>query len=269
MNSVLHVLRIELAPAAETLDRVGRDLVELLRAAPDPGVSVPGLEWTLGELAAHLSARTAAFVGYLDGSLMPEGEIAEMAELNRREIDQSRDVPFETHVELISASVAAFVETTKGRLGTDPYPWHSSLVLDVATGTGLALAELLVHGHDAARAIGRPWRIDAEDARTAIKVSLVLAPHYLDRQAARGKRVTFRLSVRGLAPVRLQIADETLEVLPPGRPADAVIAARPAPMLLVSFGRLSRWRAALTGGVFAWGRKPWRALMFDRYFRSP
>ncbi|HSJ50669.1 MAG TPA: maleylpyruvate isomerase N-terminal domain-containing protein [Actinomycetota bacterium] len=269
MVSALPLLRIDLAPAAEALGRVGRRLVEALRAVRDPMVPVPGLDWTLGELTAHLAARTAAFAGYLDGSVTPEGEIADLASLNARQIEESREVPFETQVELVAASVAAFVETTKGRLGGDPYPWHSSLVLDVATGTGIALAELLVHGHDVGRATRRPWPIDADDARTALKASIVLAPQYLDRSAARGKEVTFRLSVRGLAPVRLRIADDALEVLPPGTPADATILARPVPLLLVSFGRLSRWRAFASGGVLPWGRKPWLAATFDRYFRSP
>jgi hypothetical protein len=267
--ATLAELRIELAPAAEALGRVGRRLVEALRSAPDPGVPVPGLEWTLGELTAHLAARTAAFVGYLGGAVEPESDLEDQAALNQRQIEEARGVPFETNVELVSASVAAFVETTKGRLGTDRYPWLSNEDIDVATGTGLALAELLVHGHDVGRALRRPWPIGAEDARTALKASLVLAPRYLDREAVRGRRVTVRLAVRGLDPVRLRIEDQRLTILPPGPEAEATIRSRPAPFLLTSFGRISSWRAAATLKVVATGRRPWAAITFTRAFRSP
>lgn len=269
MLTTLPQLRIELAPAAEALKRVGRRLADSLRSAPDPGVPVPGLTWTLGELAAHLAARSAAFAGYLDGTVEPETDIGRMAELNQRQIDESREVPFETHVELMAASVAAFVETTKGRLGTDPYPWHSSLLIDVATGTGLALAELLVHGHDVARALRRPWPISAEDARTALKASIALSPRYLDREAVRGRRLSCRLAIRGVDPLVLRIENEELTALPADASADCTVRARPAPFLLVSFGRVSPWRAASTLQVVATGRRPWRALSFMRAFLPP
>jgi uncharacterized protein (TIGR03083 family) len=262
-------LRIELAPAADALADAGRRLVELLRQVPDPSAPGEGLRWTLGELTAHLAARTERFAGYLAGTADPQGAIADIGTHNDRQIRELRDVPFATHVELVSASLAAFVETTKGRLGTDPYPWYSGLTLDVATGTGIALAEVLVHGYDVARSIGRPWRISPEDARTIVRASLVLAPHYVDPEATKDAHVVYRLLVRGGPRVRVRIDDGTASVEGGDGPADCTIRAEPVAFVLVSFGRMSRWRAAMRGRLLATGRKPWKGIAFSRSFLRP
>jgi hypothetical protein len=47
---------------------------------------VKGLDWSVGELASHLGARTELFAGYLSGTAMPEGGIADIAKHNQRQI---------------------------------------------------------------------------------------------------------------------------------------------------------------------------------------
>ncbi len=262
-------LRIELAPAAESLADAGRRLVALLREVPDPSAPARGLEWSLGALTAHLGARTELFAGYLSGTATPEGDIADIAAHNERQIRALRDVPFDTHVELIAASIAAFVERTKGRLASDPYPWYSGLTLDVATGTGIALAEVLVHGYDVARSIGRPWPISREDARTIARASIILAPHYVNPKTTRGGRITYRVLVRGGPRVRLVIGDGRAELEAAEGPADCTIRAEPVAFVLVSYGRMSRWRAIARGRLLAGGRRPWKALRFSRSFLRP
>jgi uncharacterized protein (TIGR03083 family) len=269
MTALEEELRIELGPAADALAVAGRRLVELLRAVPDPSAPVEGLRWTLGELTTHLAARTELFAGYLAGTAEPEGAISDIAAHSERQIRELSDVPYDTHVELIAASLAAFVETTKGRLGTDPYPWYSGLTLDVALGTGLALAEILVHGYDVARSIGQRWRISAEDARTIIRASLVLAPHYVDPQTTEGTHVAYRLLVRGGPRVRVRIDDGSASIEDADGSADCTIRAEPRTFVLVSFGRMSRWRATVRGRLLATGRRPWKALAFPRSFLPP
>jgi uncharacterized protein (TIGR03083 family) len=269
MTALDEELRIDLGPAADALGVAGRRLVDLLRAVPDPSAPVEGLRWTIGELTTHLAARTELFAGYLAGTAQPEGAITEIADHNERQIRELADVPFDTHVELIAASVSAFVETTKGRLGTDPYPWYSGLVVDVATGTGLALAEVLVHGHDVARSIGQRWRLSPDDARTIARASLVLAPYYVDPTVTRGRHVTHRLLVRGGPRVRVRIDDGTAVLEEADGPADCTIRAEPVAFVLLSFGRTSRWRAAARGRLLATGRRPWKALAFSRSFLPP
>ena len=262
-------LRIALGPAAEAVNRAGRRLVELIASADDPATPVQGLAWTLQELAAHLAARTERFSATLSGDAMPDDALADMAAENEREILARSDRPLEDHVDAFHSNVASFVGTTKGKLAADPFPWYPGVTVDVATGTGLLLAELLVHGFDVARTLDRRWTIGEADARTVVRASAIVAPHYVDAEAARGVCSTYRFRVRGGPTFRIRIEDGTASTLPSDGEADCTIRARPAALVLVSYGRLGPWRAALTGKLLASGRRPWRAATFDRMFRSP
>jgi putative sterol carrier protein len=51
--------------------------------------------------------------------------------------------------------------------------------------------------------------------------------------------------------------------------ADCTLRADPEAMLLVGYGRMGKWRAAATGKLLVGGRRPWRALAFDRSFLRP
>lgn len=269
--SLTHVpdLRVQLGPAAEAVDRAGRRVADRLATVEDTGETVRGLAWTLGELAAHLAARTERFAAYLTGTGVPEGEISDIAAENQRGIAARSERTLADNVEQLRSNVMAFVASTRGKLGADPMPWYSGLTLDVATGTGILLAELLVHGFDVARTLGRRWPIAAEDARTIIRASVMLAPYYVDPAATRGTRTTYRVAVRGGPGFRIHIADGTATVEPSEGDADCTIRADPVALVLVSYGRIGRWRPILSGKLLATGRRPWRALSFDRSFLSP
>ncbi|MGA9161403.1 MAG: maleylpyruvate isomerase family mycothiol-dependent enzyme [Actinomycetota bacterium] len=262
-------LRIDLAPAAEAIDRAGRRVTELLTHVEDPHRPVRGLEWTLGDLAAHLSARTERFAAYLSGVATPQGEVAGIAAENQQDLRARRERPFGDHVDQVRSNVASFVATTRGKLGADPFPWYSAITLDVATASGLLLGELTVHGYDAARTLGHPWPIAATDARTIIRAAAALAPWYVDEDATRGGRTTFRIAARGGPVFRVRIDDGTATVEPADGDADCTIHADPAALVLLSYRRITRWQAAGRGKLVATGRRPWRALRFERSFRSP
>lgn len=262
-------LRVELAPAAESVARAGRRLGDLLSAIPDPDRLVHGLDWTLAELVAHLAARSGAFAAYLSGAKEPEGEIGDVAKENQVRLEARGDRMLGENVGDLRSNVASFVTATRGKLGADPFPWYSGITLDVATATGLLLGELLVHGHDAARTLGRRWRIPAQDARTVVRAATVLAPRYVDPVATLGVRTTYRLALRGGPAFRVRIADGTAAVEPSHGDADCTIRIDPAALMLISYGRSSIWRAAATGKVLVTGRRPWRALGFARSFVRP
>ncbi len=262
-------LRIDLAPTAEAIGRVGRRLADLLAASEHPDRAVRGLEWTLGELTAHLAARTARFAGYLAGSASADGEVSGIGAENQADIRERRGAAFADLVAELRANVDAFVGTTRGRLGSDPFEWYSGITLDVATASGLLLAELVVHGFDAARTLDSPWPIAAEDARTILRAAAVLAPWYVDKEQTKDDRTTYRVSVRGGPAFRVRVDHGTASIEPTDGPADCTIHADPATLVLVVYGRVGRLRAGVRGKVVATGRRPWRALRFDRSFLSP
>ena len=262
-------LRIDLAPVAEAVGRVGRRLVDMLSEVGEPGRPVKGLEWTLLELAAHLAARSGRFAAYLAGTAVPQGEVSGATAENLADIRDRRDVAFTDLVEELRTNLDAFVGTTRGKLGSDPVPWYSGIVLDVAAVSGLLLGELVVHGFDAARTLDRPWPIASEHARTIVRAAATLAPWYVDPERTRGEHVTYRLSVRGGPAFRIRVDDGTASVEPAEGPADCTIRADPATLVLLVYGRIGRTRAAVRGKLLVTGRRAWRALRFERSFLAP
>lgn len=269
MHHVPSELWIELAPAVDAVRAAGRELAELLRGIDEPGRPARGVGWTLGELAAHLASRTRLFAAYLAGVTAPQGEIEGIAQENERLVRAEAGRPVPDLADELEGNVETFVAATRGRLGSDPFPWYSGLTLDVATATGLLLGELRVHGDDAARGLGRPWAIASADARTIVRAATVLAPRYVDPTAARGVSTTYLLEVRGGPRFRIAFEDGAVRLEPPDGPADAAIRADPAALVLVAYGRRSRWWAIVRRKLVAGGPKPWRALAFDRYFLPP
>lgn len=269
MRRVPSELWIELAPAVGSVRVAGREVAGLLREIVDPSRPARGLSWTLGELAAHVAARTRLFAAYLAGVTTPQGEIAGIAAENERLLRAEAGRPVPDLADELEGNVETFVAATRGRLGPDPFPWYSGVTLDVATAAGLLLGELRVHGDDAARSIRRPWTIPAVDARTIVKASAVLAPWYVDREAARGVTATYRLELRGGPRLRIAFADGRARIEPAEGPADCTIRADPAAFVLVAYGRRSKWWAIARGKLLAGGPRPWRALAFDRYFLPP
>jgi uncharacterized protein (TIGR03083 family) len=262
-------LRIELGPAAEAIQRAGRRVADLLATIDVPDRGVRGLEWTIGELVAHVAARSGRFAAYLSGAAVPEGEIAGISEENRRDVLERRERPLADLVEELRSNVSSFVATTHGRLGGDPLPWYSGVTLDVATASGLLLGELIVHGYDAAGTLGRPWPIAGNDARTVVRAMATLAPWYVDPDSTRGDRTTYRIVVRGGPAFRVRVDDGTASLEPAEGDADCTIRAEPSALVLVSYGRLTRWQGVARGGFVATGRRPWRALGFARSFLPP
>jgi uncharacterized protein (TIGR03083 family) len=262
-------LRIELGPAAEAIGRAGRRLADLLATVDEPDRGVHGLEWTLGELVAHVAARSGRFAAYLSGAVTPEEEIPGIAEENRRDVRERRDHPLADLVEELRSNVSSFVATTHGKLGGDPLAWYSGVTLDVATASGLLLGELNVHGYDAAGTLGRPWAIAGNDARTVVRAMATLAPWYVDPDATRGDRTTYRVVVRGGPAFRVRVEDGTASIEPAEGDADCTIRAEPSTLVLVSYGRTTLWRGFARGKFVATGRRPWRALRFARSFLLP
>lgn len=269
--SVTHIpeLRIELGPAAQAVERAGRRVADLLERQDDPVRGVTGLEWSIAETAAHLAGRTGRLAAYLAGSAAPEGPVSVIAAENERDVRERAARTLSEHVEELRANVAAFVASTRGRLGSDPYPWYSGWTIDVATATGLLLGELDIHGFDVARTVGAPWQIPPADGRTIVRAAVALAPLYVDPEATRGVSVTFRIAVRGGPAFRIRFDDGTATVEESAGEADATIRADPVSLALLSYGRVSKWRALGTGKLFATGRRPWAALDFDRFFLPP
>ncbi|MGC4803732.1 maleylpyruvate isomerase family mycothiol-dependent enzyme [Micromonospora sp. DT233] len=135
--------------------------------------------------------------------------------------------------------------------------------------------ELLVHGWDIARATGRPWEMPGEEAVLFFEVFTVgvIRGGYgrlLDTDVPpRDRPIMVEFRSAYCSDITLVLRQGVVTVADPGTPPDVRVRFEPATLNLMLFGRISRVRAALTGGVAIRGRRPWLLLPFLRVVRTP
>lgn len=135
--------------------------------------------------------------------------------------------------------------------------------------------ELLLHGRDIARAINAPWCIPDEYAAQFFELFLIeIARNGVgnilddDKPTHQGRiAVEFRSDYTSPVTMVLDTGDVWIEE--PSRDNDVRVYFKPAALSLVLFHRVSRARAAMTGSVRVWGRRPWLLAPFLRKVRFP
>lgn len=261
---------VDLDVARQELRGLTPRTVALLSAMPDPGVPMPGSEWTVGEAAAHL------VIGAVDYSQHAGGvqqcyriEPADKAESHRRALAaMSERGGYKLGAEL-QQGIDAFLDRTEGRAAEDLLPWHLH-AQPCATMTCLLIGEQLLHGYDMAQALGAEWPLEPEPARLVVQAWLPLLPLLIDSEGAEGVDATYEVAVDGCPPVLARFRDGTVSVDPPeDRPADSRLSGDPVTWLLAFYGRagweelLRAGRVQVTGGDIALGAG------FKRLIRNP
>jgi hypothetical protein len=141
------------------------------------------------------------------------------------------------------------------------------VVAPLSTLLAVEPAEVLVHGHDIARASRLPWDIDRAQASAAGSGMLPLLPRLVDQEAAAGRRVCFELRIRDGSTALPDFDDGRLRFSPSGAGAvDCRLSIDPVAYLLLAFGRVHPLRPMLKGRLPAWGRRPWLAASFPGLF---
>jgi uncharacterized protein (TIGR03083 family) len=260
---------VDLTAARVAVVVAARQAADLVGSLPDPSSRVPGLDWTVGQTAAHLVAAARLYPRYATGQATPEATI-DLAEGNLDRIAQVGDHGLAELADLLVAETQRLLAQTADLAPDHPVAFHGGTTLDLAAQTGILLGEYLVHGLDLARAAGRPWPIDPGHARLVIAAATALLPRYLDSDAARGVTVGYDVRIRGGPRFSLRVTHgaATVESGPVG-PMDCHISADPVAFLIVAYGRGSQWPPILRGKITAWGRKPWRAFGLTRLLMNP
>jgi uncharacterized protein (TIGR03083 family) len=260
---------VDLAVARTAVQAAARQAAELVRSLPDPSARVPGMDWTVGQTAAHLVAAARFYPRYATGQLTPEATI-DLADGNLSRIAQVGEHGLAELADLLTAETQRLLEQTADLAPDHPVAFYGGTTLDLSAQTGILLGEYLVHGLDLARSARRPWPIDPGHARLVIAAATALLPRYVDPDAAQGMRVGYDVRIRGGPRFTLRLADgaATVESGSVG-PVDCHISADPVAFLIVAYGRGSQWPPIVRGKITAWGRKPWRAFGFTRLLVNP
>jgi uncharacterized protein (TIGR03083 family) len=250
------------------LDRGAERVASLLRSAPDGNARVAGLDWSVSDLGAHLINEADRFDRFGRGQTQPLGDVAQ---INADEIASVTERDPAKQADLFLATHAKYMAAAKQHAGSDPYVWFDNK-MEWAEAAGISLGELNVHAVDLARTLGGKARIERDDALNIAYGLMRILPSFVDTEKAKGFTGTFKLKLRGGAPVLLMFRDGVLTVGGGRREADSadcVISADPEAFLLVGYGRSSQWGPILRGKIFASGRKPWLGLKFNSLLVKP
>ena len=272
-----------LSKARAAIEAVTLRLTVLLRGVTDPNTHAVG-EWSIGEVAAHLShvcageLMSASTAGAEPGPVIGNTRIEGVARFNSENLDADPERDPDVLASRIEDRVVELLEATRGLRGDETVTWLGGMQLPVALIFCHFLGELIVHGHDIATASQQPWTIEPEHAalggRFLFSFLETIDPEtrksFVDADAAAGLRATFELRVRASRSWFVEFDDGAMSFSnsPTGR-VDCHISADPVTFLLVAFGRIGPIRPALTGRLFVWGRKPHLAFKFTRLLKSP
>lgn len=275
--------RLDLARGAlvEETPRV----LALLRSVGDRDARAIG-EWSVGEVAAHVSHVAAAeamlATGVATGSRaelpVEDDLVGAAARLNDRMLEGDPERDPSVLADRIEESIATFLGTIATVRGDEPVSWLGGTVIPAAALATHLLEELLVHGYDVARAESRRWSIVPSHAALAFGFVLDLMRYspesvrrgFVRQERARGVRVTYDFRIRGSRRDFVVIEDGVVTIEDPSpRGVDCRISAHPEAALLVGMGRLGPVTPALSGRIAAWGRKPWLALRMSSLLRPP
>lgn len=133
----------------------------------------------------------------------------------------------------------------------------------------------LAHGRDIARGIGVPWQIPEQYAAFFFELFLVeIIRNGLGTLMDCGKpvrrgRIAVEFRSAYTRPVTIVLTTGRISIEEPSRDNDVRVYFKPATMNLVLFHYVARSRAAMTGSLRVWGRRPWLLVPFLREVRLP
>jgi uncharacterized protein (TIGR03083 family) len=151
------------------LDAALGRFVALLRdtspdAAPTPVPSCPG--WTVGDTAAHVLTVVRRALTDRRRSATP----ADTAALNATCLDEIEERELIRLADLIERDGKAAVHVGLAGVPVDlRFPFHAGATTTVVPAACILLADVLVHGHDIAEALGREWPIPQSEAALALR----------------------------------------------------------------------------------------------------
>ncbi|HUA39978.1 MAG TPA: maleylpyruvate isomerase family mycothiol-dependent enzyme [Streptosporangiaceae bacterium] len=273
----------------QALEQASERVVGLVRDGAPLDGPVPGLEWTTGQLVAHLWAICEAFAATLRGEDFAERFGQEfvgsygagptlrdaVAATNAKVVNLASFPDPGAAADALTAGAAALLaafDAHRDLSALRPAAWYGpEVTLPVGNLLALAVAELLVHGYDLARAAGTDPRPSAATAASAAAVTAAvmseMLPRMLDKRSAGAFAGSFEVRVRGGQRFVLRIADGTARSeLAAGQDVDCVLSLSGYHALLMGYDRVPLWRVIGSGNARASGRRPWLGLRFNRLF---
>jgi hypothetical protein len=244
-------------------------------------------EWTVMDAAAHVTTiawlYTAAMVS--DDEPMPLPGMREsilattvdnihgalVTEMGHSYSERRPDAVLTRLLSCIDEIQRLTAEDDPARTGS----WLGGSRLPLAGFVAHLTNELLVHGRDIALGVHAPWRIPPEDGARFFELFLIeilrngVGVLLDDDKPVRPGRIAVEFRSAYTTPVTIVVTDGEVSVEEPSRHNDVRVYFEPAALSLVLFHRVTRTRAAMTGALRVWGRRPWLLVPFLQKVRLP
>ncbi|MBC6467410.1 maleylpyruvate isomerase family mycothiol-dependent enzyme [Actinomadura alba] len=244
-------------------------------------------DWTVADTAAHV-----VLIAWLDNLLLDPGLapptipglMDEIAVTTVDTVDKLNDHCLRHFAERDPRKLAQRLRAEIDRLllvtaDLDPelpVAWLGGSRVPVGGLLAHLVNELLIHGHDIARATRTRWDMAPKDAATFLAVFVLgMVRHGIGRIQERAetpsdRRIAVEFRSKYTAPAVMVVRGHDVSIGEPGRDIDARVSYDPVTLNLMLFGRVSRARALLTGKVVVvGGRRPWLLPAFMRTVRFP
>lgn len=247
-------------------------MIGLVGAASDVSMTVPATPgWTVVQTLGHLVTVTPRFADGPEGSGTWAEEPPDLSGINERELSGLGELSVADLQVRLRDAVEDVIRRV-GRFGAEvpTYRYHGGAVVVADRALGVLLGEFLIHGADVAAALRRRFPLPKDEAALAIDGVVPIASGWVDPVASRGHTATYEIRIRGGGTYTLTFRDGALEALDgPAARADCRISANAAAFLPVLYRRRSPWRSVPTGGLIAWGRRPWLGPSLAGRFHRP
>lgn len=278
--------------AQEALRDMVQRVTTLLRTNPDPSAPAVG-EWTLGEVAMHLSQVWVGVPGLARGDLSRVYDVLpslagtagdslirdmwDLGDVTKLGVTSDPERDLRVLADRIDERAAEFFAESVGKSAHERRPWLvEGASVPRSALTCHLLNETVMHGADIARAAGAKWPVDRPYAAMVlggflVEVIRALDPRALvDQRRAAGLQAAYDIRIRGGDRFTFVFDDGELRVEEAqSRRVDCHISADPSALLAVAWARRSQWPAIARGQLVAWGTKPWLGPRFRTLMRNP
>lgn len=210
----------------------------LVRSIGDDEASciVPGMTWSAADVAAHVVTLYGRALGDRRRSACAD-ETAELnatciAELGISDMRRLGDRIADDAVTVWTAVLPTIPDDV-------PVPFHAGAVSTIEPIMGVLLVEMLVHGDDLARATGRTFEIDEDDAWLGLRSVTPLLPAFRRPDVPGGGDVIALVDERDpTRAIRIDERETTIAVdVGPPAAGDRTVVAAPSSLLLGQLGR--------------------------------
>jgi uncharacterized protein (TIGR03083 family) len=254
-------LRQRIAAALERFDR-------LLRSA-DPQARIPGGEWTVAQLGAHMVSITHRYRQAIRGEDYRRAmSVTDMDVINQAEME-ALVAPVPELADQIRA-VAGEMDDWFDAHGDEPdvAQFHGGAMISGLTAQTNWLGELVMHGSDVARAVKAPFRMDERDMLLVARGMMEYGHGFLRPDVSPATNVCVALKIPGARPYLIHIHDGIAEfrARTPGDRPDSVMRVHASTLTELFYKRIGQFTAARQGLFIVGGRRPWVALKLASYF---